>query len=154
MRSARRSAEQPDQVRIELSWFARASAASVVALVAGAAAALLVVRQWADLSTTLVVTAAFVVGAVVVVANPESLVISRAEVRDESGWRRRGWRIRRPDVALVRWEDDPDIFEPPRLTFVGHDGEALRVVTLEFDPPEVLGALRRFEWPLEVPRDG
>jgi hypothetical protein len=85
----------------------------------------------------------------VILAHPEALVISRAEVRDESGWRRRGWRIRREDVALVRWEDDPDIFEPPRLNFLGHDGEVLRAVTLEFDPPDVLGALRRFGWPLE-----
>ncbi len=148
-RSARRPAEQPDRVRIELSWFARASVVSVVAVVAGAAAALLVVRRWVDLPTTLVVTAALVIVAIGVLARPEALVITRAEVRDESGWRRRGWRIRREDVALVRWDDDPDIFEPPRLTFLGHDGEVLRAVTLEFDPPDVLGALRRFGWPLE-----
>jgi hypothetical protein len=145
----RRSAKQPDRVRIELSWFARASVASVVAVVAGAAAALLIVRRWVDLATTLMVTAAFVIAAIVILADPEALVISRAEIRDESGWRRRGRRIRREDVTLVRWDDDPDIFEPPRLTFLGHHGEVLRAVTLEFDPPDVLGALRRFGWPLE-----
>ena len=145
----RRSAEHPDRVRIELSWFARASVASVVALVMGATAALLIVRRWVDISTTLAVTAALIAIAIVILAHPEALVISRAEVRDESGWRRRGWRIRREDVAEVRWDDNPDIFEPPRLTFVGHDGQVLRAVTLEFDPPDLLGALRRFGWPLE-----
>lgn len=143
-----RSGKQPDRVRIELSWFARVSVAGVIAVVAGAAAALLVVRRWVDFWAALVVTAAFVIVAIAILASPEALVVSRAEVRDESGWRRRGWRIGRDDVALVRWDDDPDIFEPPRLTFLGHDGEVLRAVILEFDPPEVLGALRRFGWPL------
>jgi hypothetical protein len=145
----RRPAEHPDRVRLELTWFARASVATIVAVVVAATAALLIMRRWVDLWMTLAATAALIALAIVILAQPEALVISRAEVRDESGWRRRGWRIRREDVALVRWEDDPDIFEPPRLTFLGHHGEVLRAVTVEFDPPEVLGTLRRFGWPLE-----
>ncbi|GAA1580172.1 hypothetical protein GCM10009789_37450 [Kribbella sancticallisti] len=145
-RSAR---QQPDRARIELSRFARLSVAGVIAAVGGGVGSLLVVRQWVDLPVALVVIAVVVVVAIVVLASPEALVISRTEVRDESGWRRRGWTIRRDDVALVRWDDDPDIFEPPHLTFLDHDLQVLRTVTLEFDPPRVLGALRHFGWPLE-----
>lgn len=139
-----------DRVRIEVSGFARISVGGTVAIVAGAVATLLVIRHWVHFWAALVVTVVLVVIGIAILGSPESLVISRDEVRDESGWRRRGWTIRREDVAVVRWDDNPDIFEPPCLTFLDADDRVLRSVTLAFAPPRVLGALRRFDWPLEA----
>jgi len=143
-----------EPVRLESSPWVRFSVPMTLALALGAVAFLLIARHWVDTAWALGVTAVAVVVIAALLAAPEALVIGPDEVRDESGWRRRGFRIPRVDVTEVRWDEDPDIFEPPRLTFVGADGDVVRQVTVEFDPVAVLGALRAHGWPLGELRQG
>jgi hypothetical protein len=142
--------QAPDgAVRLENSLVARFSVTTLLVAATAAVAALLVSRRWVD-DTALVVAAVITVVLVAIFASPEALVVSEEEVRDESGWRRHGWRILRSEVTAVVWEGDHDFFEPPQLTFRGLDGEVLLRTPVEFDRQEVHAALLAKGWPLET----
>lgn len=148
MRSWRRRSGDGAPTRIENSLLVRFSVSTLLAGLTGGVATLLVLRRWTDLEWTLSLAIMIAVGLFVIFLSPEALVVDDREVRDESGWRRRGWRMRREAVSAVRWEEDPDLFDPPRLVFVDAEGAELRSASVEFDRERVVAALRAHGWPV------
>ncbi len=137
-------------IRIERSLRGRLWVALVVAALPFGVAWLLLDREWFNRWLTIVVAAGVSVVVLVNLLRPGALVVDEQEVRDESGWRRRGWRVSRTAVSRVVWEDNPDLLEPPpQLTFLDDDGHLLRSAAVEFDRRTVLDALREKDWPVD-----
>ncbi|MDP3894069.1 hypothetical protein [Nocardioides sp.] len=143
--------QDDDAIRVENSFGARVSVSALLAAIAVGIATLVWVRRWAETSLTVAAAAVIIAALVAFFMSPEALRVSVDDVRDESGWRRTGWRVLRSEVALVRWDPQPDLFEPPQLTFLDEFGEVVLQTTVEFDPAEVSEALEARGWPLESP---
>jgi hypothetical protein len=148
----RRKHDPHGPIRIENSLGVRVSVSGLLGAVILAVLALLLVRRWTDLEFTVVAGGVAVVVLFAIFLSPEAMVVDDGEVRDESGWRRRGWRIRRDQVATISWEGNPELFEPLQLIFRDQEGEVLLGTTVEFDPDEVSRALRARGWPLSGPQ--
>ena len=141
----------PGPIRIGHSVPVRVWVAALIAALPVGVAWLLLDRGW--LNRPLVIAVAVGASALLLVTflRPGALVVDEHEVRDESGWRRRGWQIPRAAVSRVVWEDNPDLLEPPpQLTFLDTDGRVLRSVSMEFDRRAVLDALRDKGWPVDA----
>lgn len=141
----------PGPIRIERSLPVRVWVAALIAALPVGVAWLLIDRGWLNRPLTVAVAAGASAVLLVTFLRPGALVVDEHEVRDESGWRRRGWRIPRAAVSRVVWEDNPDFLEPPpQLIFLDTDGRLLRSVSMEFDRQAVLDALREKGWPVDL----
>ncbi|WP_203336399.1 hypothetical protein [Nocardioides limicola] len=145
----RRSFDADGPIRFEDSVFVRLSVTAFFIAVGAGVVALFLLRRWTNPEITLVIGVVAAVALLAYFLSPESLVVDTDEVRDESGWRRTGWRIIRSEVAEVRWDGDPQLFEPLHLTFVAPDGEILLSTPVEFDVEVVSRALAARGWPLK-----
>jgi hypothetical protein len=143
--------QEQEPIRVENSFGVRVSVSALLAAIAVGVATLVWIRRWAELEITIVAGMVIVGTLVAIFMSPEALRVTADDVRDESGWRRTGWRVLRYEVALVRWDPDPDLFEPPQLTFLDEAGEIVLRTTVEFDPVDVNAALEARGWPLESP---
>lgn len=151
MRRRRRTLDPNGPIRIENSLGVRVSVSGLLGAITAAVVALLLVRHWTDLEVTVVLGLVAVVVLFAIFMSPEAMVVDHDEVRDESGWRRTGWRVQRHRVATITWEGQPELFEPPRLIFRDQAGEVLLNTAVEFDPDEVTRALRERDWPSPGP---
>ena len=143
----------PGPIRIERSLPVRVWVTVLIAALPLGVAWLIIDRGWLNRPLTVTVAAGASAVLLATFLRPGALVVDEREVRDESGWRRRGWRISRVAVSRVVWEDNPDLLEPPpQLTFLDTDGRLVRSVFLEFDRRAVLDALREKGWPVDMER--